>query len=62
MILQELRVLGVRGYWLYDRNNSGVQIDGSVMANALGVVAGPQAEVETQDNQVGDVSVFYIGG
>ena len=42
-ILQELRVLGVKGVLLYDRNNSGVQLDGSVMANALGVVAVPQA-------------------
>ena len=54
-------MLGVKGVLLYDSNNSGVQLDGSVMANALGVVAGPQAEVETQDKQVVDVSVFNIG-
>ena len=39
-----------------------MQLDGYVMANALGLVSGPQAEVETQDDQVGDVSVFNIGG
>ena len=40
----------------------GTELDGSAMAGALGVLTGPQAEVETQDNQVGNVSGFLIGG
>ena len=40
----------------------GIELDGSAMAGALGVLTGTQEEVETQDNQVDDVSVFLIGG
>ena len=38
------------------------ELDGSVVAGALGVLTGPQAEVETQDNQVGDMLDFFIRG
>ena len=40
----------------------GEELDGSAMAGALGILAELQAEVETQDDQVGDVSGFLIGG
>ena len=39
----------------------GTELDSPVMAGALGVLTGPQAEVESQDDQVGDVSGFWIG-
>ena len=39
------------------------ELDGSVIAGALGVLTGPQEKVDTQDHQVGDVpGVLIIGG
>ena len=40
----------------------GTELESTAMAGALGVPTRPQAEVESQDNQVGDVSFFNIGG
>ena len=40
----------------------GVELDCPVMASALGIITGPQVEVETQDDQLGDVLGFLIGG
>ena len=40
----------------------GVEMDGPVMADALGVLVGTQAEVESQDNQVGDVPGLLVVG
>ena len=36
----------------------GAELDGPSMASALGVLTGLQVELETQDEQVGDVSGF----
>ena len=40
----------------------GTELDGPVMAGALGVFAGTQAEVKSQDNQVGNVLGLLIIG
>ena len=40
----------------------GAELDGSAMAGALGILTGLQAEVEIQDDQVGDLLGFFIRG
>ena len=40
----------------------GTELNCPVMASALGIITGPQVEVETQDDQLGDVLGFLIGG
>ena len=40
----------------------GAELDGSAMTGALGILTGLQAEVEIQDDQVGDLLGFFIRG
>ena len=40
----------------------GAELDGPVMAGELVVISGMQAEVESQDNQFGDVPGFLVVG